>query len=121
MELHDTVMGRRFYEGTMPSIAKSLSEIAKALPKLAEKSDKEIEAFAECVFDLTVIAHFLHGMLDEKDSEIDSRAIFQEVFALAKEFQFGKDGKTPYVDEGNYLKDIEEFGQKRLALFFGLA
>ena len=41
VEFFQTVMGRAFYEGTMPSIAKSLSRIANALEKANERHERQ--------------------------------------------------------------------------------
>ena len=38
-----THMGQKFYEGTMPRIAKALERIADALEKIAEAENKETE------------------------------------------------------------------------------
>jgi uncharacterized protein YukE len=38
-----TLMGQKFYEGTMPRIAKALERIADALEKIAEAENKETE------------------------------------------------------------------------------
>lgn len=43
MELFQTVMGKRFFESTMPSVAKNLGRIADALEKLNEKKN-EVES-----------------------------------------------------------------------------
>ena len=76
--------------------------------------------FAEAIFDLTLIAHFLYP---DDGREIDSRDVFEEVYDLAREFEFGGKDAPPgyeYEDTGNYLDDIEEFGTKRLGEFFCL-
>ncbi len=46
MQLHETVMGRRLIEGTLPDIANQLERIANALEKKTKSNDEEIEKFA---------------------------------------------------------------------------
>jgi len=40
-ELHETMMGKKFFEGDIPRIAKALEEIAKALTELNKKKRDE--------------------------------------------------------------------------------
>ena len=50
MELHDTVMGRRFFEGTMPKMADAVAELSEAVKKLTESlAEKKPEKAAEAV------------------------------------------------------------------------
>lgn len=78
--------------------------------------------FAEAVFDLTLIARYI--FLECADAmEVDSRDVFNEIYDLAMEFEYGGKDAAPgyrYEDDGNYLDDIEEFGTKRLKEYFGL-
>lgn len=74
-------------------------------------TDKKL---AECVFDLTTIAYSVAKKAGEKADDIDSRAIFGEVWSLAQEFENG------YRDEGEYMTDIEEFGLARFNEWFGV-
>lgn len=69
--------------------------------------------FAETVFDLTNIANFLAGMFPDS-REVDSRAVFCEVYDLAVEFEMN------LKEDDDYMTKIEEFGRKRLSEFFGL-
>ena len=44
IEFYQTVMGKQFYQGTLPSIAKELSRIADALEKANALKEREITA-----------------------------------------------------------------------------
>lgn len=83
--------------------------------------------FCECVFDLTHIAEELiegAGWTGSEDCHspkwLDSRDLFEEIYRLAAEFEYGEDGSLTYYDEGNYLRDIEAFGQEKLRKYLGL-
>jgi len=43
MAFHDTVLGRRFFEGQLPKLIKELGRIADALEKQNELKEKEKE------------------------------------------------------------------------------
>ena len=73
---------------------------------------------AECVYDLTLIANCI--ITNHKGLGIDSRAVFEVIYGLAYEFEYGKDGNTIYEDNGNYMEDIEEYGWEHLPAFFGI-
>ena len=52
MEFYQTIMGKRYYEATLPSIARSLERIANALEELLKETsypakDKEEETNAD--------------------------------------------------------------------------
>jgi len=40
-ELHETMMGRKFYEADVPDLVSSLKNIAKSLKEIAESLKKE--------------------------------------------------------------------------------
>ena len=85
--------------------------------------DENSKKFAEVVFDLTLIARYIFTEMLPDSREIDSRDVFDEIYDLAREFEFGGKDAPPdyeYEDDGNYLNDIEEFGMKRLGEYFGL-
>ena len=69
--------------------------------------------FAECVFDLTVTACEQIRTMGIEDYGIDSRALFDEIYSLAAEFE-SKGGD----DGGSYLSEIEDFGERRLIQYF---
>jgi len=48
MELHETVMGKRFFEDTMPRIARSLERIASSLEKRKDACKRILPAGANC-------------------------------------------------------------------------
>lgn len=68
---------------------------------------------AECVFDLTLIANHLLGLTPDH-IEVDSRAVFEEIWILAGEFE------SELKDSDDYMTKIEEFGLEKLAEFFGM-
>ncbi len=75
--------------------------------------------FAECVFDLTMVAaDIIKSFPDSR--EIDTRDLFGEIYDLAAEFEYGPDRCARYYDEGNYLTDIVAFGEEKLREYFGL-
>ena len=83
--------------------------------------------FCECVFNLTHTAEELMreaGWTGQEDyhfpKRLDSRDLFEEIYRLAAEFEYGEDGSLTYYDEGNYLRDIEAFGQEKLRKYLGL-
>ena len=116
-QFHETKGGHEFYFGTMPAISRSLRSIAGSLEQMQKREDTDLKKFSEIVFDLTLIAHFEMGMIDEKDQP-DLQETFDKVYALANEFYYRKDG--PYKDTGNYNAEIEEFGRNRFLEFFGV-
>jgi len=44
MEFFETVMGHRFYEGTMPSIAKNLATVSETLGLMKAVMERQIQA-----------------------------------------------------------------------------
>ena len=48
IEFYQTVMGKQFYQGTLPSIAKELSRIADALEKANALKERELDRNASC-------------------------------------------------------------------------
>lgn len=65
MQLHETVMGRRLIEGTLPDIANQLERIANALEKKQNQPDEEIEKFA------IEFAKFYHSnIINKSDKEL---------------------------------------------------
>lgn len=99
--------------------------LSGAGPNSFRRQDPEAETrekkLAECVFELTLIANSMIGGLDGRTKDaLDYKDVFNEVYDLAREFEFGKDGEHPYEDEGEFLTDIQEFGEKRLGEYFGI-
>ena len=71
-QLHETGIGQKFFEGTLPRIAKSLAEIAKELKRSNDLKEAELEreknrADAEIAQDLDYMES-LAGRADEKYS-----------------------------------------------------
>lgn len=65
---------------------------------------RDMKRISECVFDLTLMfAEFI------RDTDLDSRAVFEMVHDLALEFE------NHYVDGDDYMTDIERFGERKLA------
>ena len=42
-QFHETMYGKRFFEGQLPKLINALQSIAESLEKLAEKQDKQAE------------------------------------------------------------------------------
>ena len=77
--------------------------------------------FAECVFDLTVTACEQIRTMGIEGYGIDSRALFDEIYSLAAEFELkGGDDGGSYLSEirGSYMSEIEDFGERRLRRYF---
>lgn len=55
MEFHKTVMGNRFYEGTMPRLVKAMERLADQIERLNENLEKE-----------NVILELLEDKVDEE-------------------------------------------------------
>ncbi len=72
---------------------------------------EEHTKICECVFDIAMVAM---EMVDFKQGCIDSRDLFQSVIVWAKEFEDG------YVDQGEYMSDIEEFARRKVAEYVKL-
>lgn len=43
IQFHETIMGKRFFEGTVPSVLHALQEIAKELKRANDLKEKEME------------------------------------------------------------------------------
>lgn len=79
-EFFETMMGRKYYEATMPSIAKSLAKISKELPNLVPP-----QAVAINETDLPILLHKLNELFtgsiwndacpEDPDTEIEYEAI----------------------------------------------
>ena len=107
--------GQQLVHGTLPKLTKSLEDISKTLNGMLQDNRDDQKKFAECIFDLTLTANFLIGCLED-DREFDTRAVFDEVYDLARQFHYG--GMD--VDDGNYITRINDFGEERLRRFFNL-
>ena len=70
---------------------------------------------AECVFDLTMIAHEIINDCDCA-TDIDSRDLFFEIVRLAEEFEKNYD-----EENDDYMTKIEEYGVNKLRRYLGVS
>lgn len=71
---------------------------------LADDIGRSMKRVSECVFDLTLIcADFI------RESDIDSRAMFDAIHDWALEFE------EQYSEDDDYMTEIEAFGQAKIA------
>ena len=68
-----------------------------------------VKKLAECVYDITSVAcHALFADPDRKEQDIDSRALFDDIYRWAHEFEL----ENP--DPVDYMLEIEIFAYKKL-------
>lgn len=68
-----------------------------------------VKKLAECVYDITSVAcHALFADPDRKEQDIDSRALFDDIYGWAQEFE----QENP--DPVDYMLEIEIFAYKKL-------
>ena len=69
-DFHETIMGRKFYEGTMEAIADALTQIASAQKVSAQKAEVRISHCDKIVAEVIRYSDDLQSVLVKKESGV---------------------------------------------------